>query len=374
MKKLFYNFPLTDHHGWGVYGLNLLLQGYKNNHFKPIPINWPPSFLYPVDPITHKILKENEASWGSGISAEDGDFMLSAFGNEVTKQNVTKKMVEIGITFFEQNPLPVSQINQLKTFDAIIVGSSWNKKSLALMGIDSHLVIQGIDTDLFRPQEKRYLTDKFVIFSGGKLEFRKGQDILLKAFSLFAKTRPDVLLITAWRSPWEKNIAESVNQSGICSPIISEDNFRKSLSDWILKNGVHHNQFLNIEAVSNKLMPDIFREVDIAVFPNRCEGGTNLVAMEALSSGILCAISNNTGHLDIIKNNNCIVLKEQQSVKGSDHYQDWGESSVDEIVSVLELAYKNRAPIEKKLIRDSVADLTWKNSIDKLFQILNQYK
>ncbi|MBT8548825.1 glycosyltransferase family 4 protein [Polynucleobacter paneuropaeus] len=374
MRKLFYNFPLTDHHGWGVYGSNLLLQGYKNANFKPIPINWPPSFLYPVDPITHNILKANEASWGNGLSAEDGDLMLSAFGNEVIKQDVSKKMVEVGVTFFEQNPLPVSEIKKLKTFNAIIVGSSWNKNSLSSMGIDSQLVIQGIDTDLFRPQAKRYLIDKFVVFSGGKLEFRKGQDILLKAFSLFAKTRPDALLITAWRSPWEKSIATSLNQSEVCYPIVSEDNFSKSLSNWILKNGVHQNQFLNMEAISNRLMPDVFREVDLAVFPNRCEGGTNLVAMEALSSGILCAISNNTGHQDIIKNNNCIVLKEQKSVKGSDHYQDWGESSVDEIVAVLESAYKNRGPKQNDSIRDSVTDFSWKNSINNLLQILNQYK
>ena len=96
--------------------------------------------------------------------------------------------------------------------------------------------------------------------------------------------------------------------------------------------------------------------------------------MEALSSGILCAISNNTGHQDIIKNNNCIVLKEQKSVKGSDHYQDWGESSVDEIVAVLESAYKNRGPKQNDSIRDSVTDFSWKNSINNLLQILNQYK
>jgi glycosyltransferase involved in cell wall biosynthesis len=67
--------------------------------------------------------------------------------------------------------------------------------------IKSHTVIQGIDLDLFKPAAKRHLKDKFVIFSGGKLEYRKGQDILLKAFSKLATKYEGVVLITAWRSP-----------------------------------------------------------------------------------------------------------------------------------------------------------------------------
>lgn len=43
-------------------------------------------------------------------------------------------------------------------------------------------------------------------------------------------------------------------------------------------------------------MPEVFREVDLAVFPNRCEGGANLVAMEAFAYGLSCLILQNTGH------------------------------------------------------------------------------
>ena len=373
MRKLFYNFPLTDHHGWGVYGSNLLLQGYKSKLFKPIPIQWPPSFLYPVDPITLRILKENEASWGHGLLAEDGDFMLSAFGNEVIRQAVNRRMVEIGITFFEQNPLPIDENEKFKDFDAIITGSSWNQKVLSDAGIKSELVIQGVDTELFRPQVKHYLSDRFVVFSGGKLEYRKGQDILLKAFSIFAKKRKEALLITAWRSPWEKNIAMSVNQSGVCQPLENEIDFSKSLADWIQNNGVSKDQFINLESISNRLMPEIFREVDIAIFPNRCEGGTNLVAMEALSSGLICAISSNTGHLDIIKKNNCLPLITQSQVKIVDRTQGWGESSVDEILATLESVYENRDILNRDVIRKSVSDLSWRNSIGNLLSTLAQY-
>ena len=58
-------------------------------------------------------------------------------------------------------------------------------------------------------------------------------------------------------------------------------------------------------------MPEVLREVDVAVFPNRCEGGTNLVAMEALASGLTCILSKNTGHLDLIRADNCLPLATQ---------------------------------------------------------------
>lgn len=44
---------------------------------------------------------------------------------------------------------------------------------------------------------------------------------------------------------------------------------------------------------------DVLLRADAAVFPNRQEGGTNLVAMEALGCGVPCIISNRTGQADI---------------------------------------------------------------------------
>ena len=120
-------------------------------------------------------------------------------------------------------------------------------------------------------------------------------------------------------------------------------------------------------------MPEVFREVDIAVFPNRCEGGTNLFAMEALSSGLICAISSNTGHLDIIKNNNCLPLMSQSQVKMADRTQDWGESSVDEILAMLESTYENKDILNRINIRNSVSQLSWKNSIENLLTTLARY-
>jgi len=63
--------------------------------------------------------------------------------------------------------------------------------------------IQRIDLDCFtRQRATQYLEDRFLIFSGGKLEFRKGQDIVLKEVSRFRKRHPETLLIALWGSLW----------------------------------------------------------------------------------------------------------------------------------------------------------------------------
>src|SRR3546814_10727981 len=80
------------------------------------------------------------------------------------------------------------------------------------------------------------------------------------------------------------------------------------------------------------------READVALFPNRAEGVTNLVAMEAMACGVPTILSANTGHLDIVAEGACIPLRRQRPVVVDDRYLGtggWGESDVEEMVEAL---------------------------------------
>jgi len=213
-----------------------------------------------------------------------------------------------------------------------------------------------------------------VVFSGGKLEYRKGQDQLVKAFSHFAEKRPDALLISAWRSPWEQDIAKTVNKSGLCKTLIPLEDMGEAITNWVTANGIRPDQFMSLDSVPNRLMPDVYREVDLAVFPNRCEGGTNLVAMEALSSGVSCVIADNTGQKDLVKTNNCLPLTDQRPITDPaiKFSEDWRDSSVDEIVALMEAAYDNKTALEPSHIRESVIDYTWGNSIAALLKTIHE--
>ena len=78
------------------------------------------------------------------------------------------------------------------------------------------------------------------------------------------------------------------------------------------------------------------------------QGGTNLVAMEALASGVPTILSYNSGHRDIANESYCFPLYRQArpapmryppQVRG---YEGWGETDVDELVEQLEFVYHHR--------------------------------
>ena len=64
-------------------------------------------------------------------------------------------------------------------------------------------IFQGVDTELFSPKNKsKKDPEKFVVFSGGKFEYRKGQDAVVSAFKRFYANHPNALLVFSWENPW----------------------------------------------------------------------------------------------------------------------------------------------------------------------------
>ena len=119
-------------------------------------------------------------------------------------------------------------------------------------------------------------------------------------------------------------------------------------------------------------MPQILREMDVAVFPNRGEGGTNLVAMECMACGTPVILSANTGHLDLIQEGNCYPLN-QQSLVNRIHKSDqvltgWGESSVPEIIEHLERIYSERKTAKAIGLRgaEMAGQMSWQSTADAL--------
>ena len=115
------------------------------------------------------------------------------------------------------------------------------------------------------------------------------------------------------------------------------------------------------------------RSCDVGLFPNRAEGGTNLVAMEAIACGMPIILSNNTGHMDLTANFPCYKLEVQKNVNPispMDGTEGWGESSIDEIISKLEKIYQNYHAA-KQLGSDaaeSIKEWNWHNRINALVE------
>jgi glycosyltransferase involved in cell wall biosynthesis len=245
-----------------------------------------------------------------------------------------------GTVFFEKEALGPRARETLAPHAAIIAGSSWNAEVLRAHGAPAvELVLQGIDPALFHPSPRRALfPGRFVVFSGGKLESRKGQDNVIAAWRVFAARHPDALLIAAWHNHWPEG-ARSIDASRRTKPLPFRADGAPDITAWVVTNGIGAEQFLDLGVVPNALMPAILREADAALFPNRCEGGTNLVAMEAMACGVPCILSANTGHLDLLKTDTALALTDQRPIPG---VPGWRESNIEEIVAALETLYTDR--------------------------------
>jgi glycosyltransferase involved in cell wall biosynthesis len=302
--------------------------------------------------------------------------LLTALGNDLQPQpgphgGALMGRPSFGTVFFEREALGPKARENLAPHAAIIAGSSWNAEVLRAHGAPAvELVLQGIDPALFHPAPRRGLfPGRFVVFSGGKLEARKGQDNVIAAWRIFAERHPDALLIAGWHNHWPEG-ARSIDASRRAKPLPFRADGVPDIAAWVAANGIRAEQFLDLGVVPNALLPAMLREADAALFPNRCEGGTNLVAMEAMACGVPCILSANTGHLDLLQDGTALALADQRPIAA---VPGWRESNVEEIVAALETLYTDRARAAAigaagaKLL----AGLTWAKTASEMKRIIS---
>ncbi|MGE0725477.1 MAG: glycosyltransferase, partial [Alphaproteobacteria bacterium] len=131
---------------------------------------------------------------------------------------------------------------------------------------------------------------------------------------------------------------------------------------------------MDVDFVANGLMPPVVREADVALFPNRCEGGTNLVAMECMAAGVPTILSANTGHLDLLAGPDVAYPLTRQRPFRSPYpigTEGWGESDIDEIVETLEAVYSDRATAAARAARASAwmaSEWNWRRHAERLLR------
>jgi glycosyltransferase involved in cell wall biosynthesis len=269
-----------------------------------------------------------------------------------------------------------------KNYDMFIGISKWNADFLNSLNLHgpTYLCYQGIDGTLFQPGPRSNLyNNRFVIFSGGKFEFRKGQDIVLAAFKRFRQKHPEALLVTCWQNLLMPQ-TEAFQLAGHCMDVPeAAPNYGLQTTPWLLKQGLPLDSFIDLPFTHNLLMPLVLRECDIAVFPNRCEGGTNLVAMEAMACGVPTYVAYNTGQKDIVDLMGAEALHSQKPVKPSpdmNSVMDWGESDVDEVVEAFERVYTSRAAAAQKAakVAEGMKAWEWGGLNEKLLRIVCDQK
>ena len=363
-RRVLLNWEVNSNSGWGILGLNVFSHWARDPGLTPLggsPIDNDAVRL--VDPlrlsvISRAIVASNQYlelllnTRGDHINLDATVIDPVAHGSAPSrffgKRNIARCIFEnADITEFE---------GVLEKYDALLCGSSWNAGILKTRtNRDVKVIFEGIDPSLFCPSPRSGLMDpdKFYVFSGGKVEGRKAQDLVLLAFREFSKRHRNAVLVTMWHSPWDWI---GIGFKGrLDAPLEADENGHSNIKKWAVDNGIDPRQVIEIFSTPNQMMPMILREMDVALQPSRAEACTNLPVKEAMGCGVPVIVGDNTGMKDLITEDNCVALLDQRPVTGfpGTDTMGWGESNVDEIVEALEMLYGDRE--RRKRIGDTAS-------------------
>jgi glycosyltransferase involved in cell wall biosynthesis len=384
-----FSWGVSSYFGWGVYGLNLALTLAGHPVFNPVAaLEFGPADLV-LDPLRDHVIQGigtlSADLWATLANLPDADARIDApllvgLGKDLHPvAPIGSKFLtgqpSIGVTFIEHSTLSSAGRQRADQFALIVAGSSWNEAVLRANGIvATTTVMQGVDTSVFHPASNTgRFRDRFVVFSGGKLEYRKGQDLVVKAFRAFHQRHPESLLLTAWSTFWHwRDVFMAAGTDTM--PACQGAGGQVDIAGWAIANGVPAEALIALGKVPNIAMPHVLREADVALFPSRCEGGTNLAAMECMACGIPTILSANTGHLDLLRRDGVAYRLERQGSASCDGYetQDWGESDVEEIVEKLEAVWRDREAARAVGRRGAefIAPMTWERQIGLLLRAI----
>ena len=202
-------------------------------------------------------------------------------------------------------PAPINfiRLQFLKRVTNLICISSEIADELHNKGFDEDMLIRipnGVDTERFSPGDgtRRLLpTGRLNIIFSGRLVYRKGIDVLFKAFRniLMDCHCPDVHL----------NILGS-------SKLQTGDQYERGLRDYVKENQLEgaitfHGDVDNVE--------EYLREADIFAFPSRHEGLPNAL-LEAMACGLPVVATSIGGIVDVIRDGENGILVKPDDVAG----------------------------------------------------------
>ena len=378
-KSIVIGWRLNSVSGWGVYGQNLIRQLIEKGrnpvlYSAPHLLDLSPEVAEQLKPVLQRQTHLQDLLEKMGLLEFDYP-VLHALRNDFLPsldEQAARGDKNIGVIFFESTEISEEGLARARDYDLIVTGSSWNKEILESRGLANICnVFQGIDDTVFHPRSKiETYPGRFVVYSGGKLEYRKAQDVVIAAFKEFHANHPEALLTFAWANQWT-GIMPTISNSRFTDgqpEVVDEDML---IDPWLIKNGLPEDSFVNLGMVPNKDLPDHLASADMAVFPNRCEPGTNLVAMEAMAMGLPTILAGNTGQLDLIDGENCYPLREQTPVEPYPPYNEvdgWREPSLKETIERMEEIYADRAESQRRgaLAANFLSDFSWANQIDRL--------
>ncbi len=253
----------------------------------------------------------------------------------------------VGYCFIEDNVLMRRYaLNLLHNWEVIATGSTWATSEMQNIRLGMSPVvtaIQGVDHDVFAPNKFiRPDPGWFTIFSGGKFEYRKSQDVVIRAVAVMMERHKDVRLLANWWNPWPASEATMSQSKLITYP---GPNIAPRYEIVCQRHGIDIERARFIEKTDHKELALAMNIADIGVFANRCEAGTNLVLMEAMACGMPVIATRDHGHADVtghLAPPFVISTKQFPYERDNQTVGLWYEPNLDDLIDKLQYAYSFR--------------------------------
>ena len=261
------------------------------------------------------------------------------------------------LPFFEINQLDPFRLHHLQYPDLVIATSTWMQQVLKNYNINSTVVNMGVNTNIFKPDININKNNEiYKFFNLGKIEVRKGHDILHEAFDVAFPYQSDVELHIFWESPV---ISKEENQ------------------DWIgkYKSILGERVYFHPTVPTDQQFADQIRWLDCGVFPTRAEG-FGMPILQSLACGKPIITTDYSAITDFCNKNNAYIIPVTEFESAYDgkyfHGQGtWAKINFDILVDHMRYCYKNRITINEEGVK-TAQKLTWENTCNKIWKLINE--
>ncbi|KAI4302261.1 hypothetical protein MLD38_038035 [Melastoma candidum] len=254
-----------------------------------------------------------------------------------------KYMAVIGRTMFESDRVNVEHVKRCNRMDAVWVPTDFHVGSFVSSGVDESKVVkvvQPVDVEFFNPSKYEPLDlaslgklvlgsekggdtkdEEFVFLSVFKWEYRKGWDVLLRAFL------------------GEFSASAGVSLYLLTNPYHSDRNFGSKILDFVRTSGLQRpsNGWARVYVISKHIaqvdLPGMYKAADAFVLPSRGEGWGRPV-VEAMAMSLPVISTNWSGPTEYMTDENSYPLpayKMSEVLDGPFKGHLWAEPSVDQL-------------------------------------------
>lgn len=339
--------------GYGIVGLNIAKSAIENNidlglHFIGSP---QPELLEP------KIL---EASQRMLWDSFDNKVPLIKIWHQFALLDIIPNNRYLAWPIFELDTFTDLELKHLRIPDEIIVCSQWAKEIVQryLPSKPVHTVPLGVDRSIFY-QSNQQRTDKYIFFTIGKLEYRKGHDLIVSCFNKAFTKEDNVELKLMINNPF---LSQEVGQEW-------KNTYLKSNLNVSFQNSVN----------THADVANFINSCDCGIFISRAEGW-NLELLESMSCSKPVIATNYSGHTEFCDtyNSRLVEIKDTEPAydkmggmwfRGQGNWAELCYDQEEQIIEHMRYMYKNNIKYNEHG-RITAEKFTWNNSIKHIKRIL----